>query len=190
MDDIKIIKRDLKTMLSESRYQHSINVAEECRKLAKVYLFDEDKAYLAGLTHDLAKELSNEEIKQIMVQYKLPESSFSEENIKTSHADIGAIIAREKYNLDSSICQAIKSHTLGNIPMTILEKIVFIADKIEPKRNYQDIEKIRTLAYIDIDAAIIMYIENNLKNLTIKGKKINTKTIEVLNYLKSIPKNK
>lgn len=188
MNNIEIIKRDLKTMLSETRYQHSLNVAEESQKLAKVYLYDENKAYLAGLVHDIAKEFSSKENEQIIQKYKLPESLLNEANYKVRHADIGAIIAKEKYNLNAEICLAIKSHTIGNIPMTILEKIVFLADKIEPARNYPEIEKIRTLAYIDLDAAIIMYLENNLKNLTIKKKKINTRTIEVLNYFKFLQK--
>lgn len=184
MEEINKIKEDLKNTLSEYRYNHSIRVAEEAQKLANHYNIDEKNAYVAGLIHDIAKEYSNEENKQIIEKYNLSNDLLREENKKNLHADIGSIIAKEKYKLSDEICNAVKYHTFGDINMNLLDIIIFVADKIEPGKNYEGIEEERKMAYIDIKKAMVMCIENKIKKLTSENKYISPKTYEVLKYLK------
>ena len=189
MEEISKIKEDLKNTLSEYRYNHSLRVAEEAQKLARCYNIDEQKAYLAGLVHDIAKEYSEEENKQIVEKYNLSNELLQKENKKNLHADIGFIIAKEQYKLPDEICNAIKYHTFGDVNMSLLDIIIFVADKIEPGKKYDGIEEERKLAYIDIKKSMIMCIENKIKKLTRENKYINPRTIEVLNYLKNSKKN-
>ena len=123
MFDVEKIKVDVKKAMSFKRYEHSLLVAEEAKKLAKTYQYDEDKAYITGLCHDIAKELTDEENKYFIQKYKIDDSIK-----KIIHADIGSIICKEKYGFTDEMCQAIKSHTIGNEDMTILDKIIFIAE--------------------------------------------------------------
>lgn len=185
MEEISKIKEDLKNTLSEYRYNHSLRVAEEAQKLARCYNIDEQKAYLAGLVHDIAKEYSEEENKQIVEKYNLSNELLQKENKKNLHADIGFIIAKEQYKLPDEICNAIKYHTFGDVNMSLLDIIIFVADKIEPGKNYYGIEEERKLAYVDIRKSMIMCIENKIKKLTREKKYINPRTIEVLNYFKN-----
>lgn len=189
MEEISKIKEDLKNTLSEYRYNHSLRVAEEAQKLARCYNIDEQKAYLAGLVHDIAKEYSEEENKQIVEKYNLSNELLQKENKKNLHAEIGFIIAKEQYKLPDEICNAIKYHTFGDVNMSLLDIIIFVADKIEPGKKYDGIEEERKLAYIDIKKSMIMCIENKIKKLTRENKYINPRTIEVLNYLKNSKKN-
>ena len=133
------INEDLKNSLSPKRYNHSIMVAKEAKSLAKHYHINEDKAYLAGLIHDVAKELTEEENIYWIEKGKLSKDLENKENLNIKHADIGAIIAKEKYNLDDDICNAIKYHTIGNKSMDLLAKIVYIADKIGREKNSRSI---------------------------------------------------
>lgn len=132
--EIKTIKKNLKKELSPFRYDHSIRVAKEAKKLAKHYQINENKAYLTGLIHDMAKELTEEENIEWIKKGKQSNDLQKEECKNIKHADIGAVIAKEEYNLDDDICNAIKYHTIGNKDMDMLAKIIFIADKIGRKK--------------------------------------------------------
>lgn len=180
---VEIIKNDLEKMLSEYRYLHSLRVADVARSLACIYSYDMNKAYVAGLVHDIAKEFTLEENREAVKKYSLSNDLLDKEYAKMLHADIGACIARDKYSLDDDICHAIKSHTIGDIPMSLLDKIIFVADKIEPMKSYDGIYEERKMASLDIHQATIMCILNNHKKLTRQRKKIYPKSLEVLEYL-------
>lgn len=184
MCEVEKIKNDLKQMLSEYRYLHSLRVAEEARKLADIYSCDCDKAYLVGLTHDIAKEFSADENFDIIMKYHLSMKLLEEQYHKILHAYIGAVVLREKYGFDEEACHAVACHAIGDIPMNILDKIIFVADKIEPGKEYDGIEEERRLAYLDINEALILCIENNHKKLMRKNKNIYPKSLEVLGYMK------
>ena len=104
---IEEIEKEVKEKLSPFRYDHSLRVAEEAKKLAVHYHIDEQKAYVAGILHDIAKELPEEESKQWIETYHLSKELLKEENKNIKHADIGAVIAKERYHLDDDICHAI-----------------------------------------------------------------------------------
>ena len=183
--DVEVIKKDLKSLLSEYRYLHSLRVAEVARGLACHYSCDSSRAYLIGLVHDIAKEFSMDKNLEVMQKYGLDKRLLDEDYRKILHADIGAVIAKYQYGFDDEACHAIASHAIGDIPMNIMDKIIFVADKIEPYKKYDGIEEERRVASFDIDKATIMCIENNHKKLIKEKKRIYPKSIEVLNYLKN-----
>ncbi len=184
MSDIEKIKSDLRCLLSEYRYLHSLRVAEVAKGLAARYSFDIDKAYATGLIHDIAKEFTYEENLDIIKRYHLPMSLLHNNYHKILHSDIGAIVVRERYGLDEEISHAIFCHTTGDIPMGLLDRILFVADKIEPGKQYNGIEEERRLAYTNLNDALILCIENNQKKLIKEKKNICPRSIRVLKYLK------
>ena len=182
--NINEIDTYLKENLSKKRYEHSLLVAKEAKSLAKIYHVDEEKAYLAGLIHDIAKELSEEENDYWVKKGNLADDLKKENYKKIRHADIGAIIAKEKYNLDNDICNAIKYHTIGNKNMDTLAKIIYIADKIGRKEIPKELMPIKDLVKKDLNAALIYFIEKQNKNLISKNITPHKNTEELLQTLK------
>lgn len=183
MYDIDKIKKDLKNILSDYRYEHSILVADEAKNLANHYGIDEDKAYLAGLVHDIAKEFSNEENIKWIEKGDLPKELLSDENAKIAHADIGAVFLKEKYIFDDDICSAVKYHTVGNVKMNLLDKIIFIADKIGRKDINPFIQELKERAYKNIDDAMLFFFMHQQESFDKKGKKLHPYTFELIKYL-------
>lgn len=186
MLSLEEINKDLKERLSSGRYAHSVRVALEAKKLAIHYGVDEYDAYLAGLLHDVAKEFSMDENKRWITKYNLSFEWLNESNIKVCHAEIGSFVARELYGVSECICQAIRYHSLGNKEMNMLDKIIFVADKIEEGKNYPGIEEERVLAYKNIDEALILVLKNNKKKLESMGSIFNKELYELLDYLTSL----
>lgn len=183
MVSLEKIKLDLENSLSRNRYEHSLRVAEEARKLAKCYGVDLENAYLAGLLHDIAKEYDYDLNKYWVDKYSLSTELLDSNNKKICHAEIGAVVSLELYGVNKDICQAIKYHTIGNVNMTLLDKIIFIADKIESGKDYPGIIKERELAYRNIDEALILCLQNSKKKLENDGKKFNDESEKLLNLL-------
>lgn len=187
--NINKIDTYLKENLSKKRYEHSLLVAKEAKSLAKIYHVDEEKAYLAGLIHDIAKELSEDENNYWIKKGNLADDLKKENYKKIRHADIGALIAKEKYNLDNDICNAIKYHTIGNKNMDTLAKIIYIADKIGRKEIPKELIPIKDLVKKDLNAALIYFIEKQNKNLISKNITPHKNTEELLQTLKKQNKN-
>ncbi len=174
---------DLKQKLREKRFKHSLAVADCSKDLAKIHGENIEKAYIAGLFHDFAKELSNDEsLKYLNEMKEVDEFLLKTPNL--AHGKIAAYILQKEYNLkDAEILSAISKHTFGDIDMTALDKIVYIADAIEPNRNYENCQKIRDLAYKDLDLSCIEYLKNNFVFLSQNNKKIHTKSVEMYNKM-------
>ena len=181
---IEKIKKDLKEMLSEHRYNHSIGVMNKAVELAKVYGVDEDKAALAGLTHDIAKNISDEEAFRIAEKNNIVIDNFIKANPKLIHGKIGAILAKQNYGLDEQIQKAIEFHTETTPDMDMLGKIIYVADKIDETRTYtEQLENWRNLAKEDIDEKIIQIINFNAKKLIDENRMINLIMLETRNKL-------
>lgn len=183
MYDILKIKKDLKNLVKEKRYEHSILVAEEAIQLAKYYNYDEEKAYVAGLVHDIAKEFSEEENKKWIEKYNLSKNFLLPKYEKIVHAEVGSVVVKEWYKLDNEISNAVKYHTIGNPNMTLLEKIVFISDKIGRKEKTEKIEELKKLAYEDLDKALLRYLQYQKEKLESKDKEFHPLTKELYNKL-------
>lgn len=185
MELIDKIKEDLKNTLSERRYIHSLGVMEMAVELAKIYNVDEKKAELAGLLHDNAKEMTPEELLKYVDDNNIKISEVERINTKILHGKVGADIAKKKYGVSKEIQEAIEYHTTTNPNMTTLDKIVFVADKIELNRKSAtyDIEAERELAKKDLDGAVIFIINSNITSLIQKDKLINEESIQTRNKL-------
>lgn len=185
MELIEQIKNDLKQNLSERRYEHSIGVMEMCGELAKIYNVDVDTAMLAGILHDNAKEMSPEELIKYIDSNNINITEVERINTKVLHGKVGADIAKKKYGVSKQVQQAIEYHTTTNPNMTTLDKIVYVSDKIEltRKSDTYDIEEERKLAKTDLDSAVILIINSNIKSLIEKDKLISPESIETRNKL-------
>ena len=173
----------LKKNLSEYRYNHTLGVAETAKKLAGIYNCDSEKAYLAGLLHDCAKEISLDEMKKIVDRNKAQCDEMTLSSSALLHSIAGAYLAKEKYNIDDEIFDAILYHTTGKEDMSLLTKIIYIADYIEPMRAFLGVEEVRNLAFSDIDEAIIKSCSNIIIHTVNKGEAIHPNTINARNYL-------
>ena len=175
----------LKKDTGEDRFIHSIGVMETSVELAKVYGVDEEKAALAGLLHDCAKFLDKRNLLKMAIDFDIILDNVMKYNNKLIHGPLGKEIARKFYFVtNEEILQAIKYHTTGKENMNLLEKIVFIADYIEPNRKFVGVEEIKQLAFVDLNDSIIRAIDNTIKYLIDGGDLIHLDTVKARNYLK------
>lgn len=182
MYNIEKIKEKLIEDIGEKRYKHSLRVAQLAQNLAQIYDLDEEKAYMAGLIHDCAKY--NEE--KYIEKLNIDTSSYKITSLKDPvlHSFLGAEVANKVYNIsDKDILDAIKYHTTGKKSMTSLEKIIFIADAIEPKRDFEGIDNIRDASRKDLDKTMLMLLDSNIIFLISKKASINPLSFEARNYL-------
>lgn len=176
----------LKKNLDDERYEHSIGVAQTAVELAKKFGLNEDKAYLAGLLHDCAKCYPKEESIKI-IQDNLSVEECELINPKTFHAPVGAYVARNVFGItDEEILSAIRWHTIGKLNMTVFEKVIFVADKIEPNTRPQEyIDKIKPRLNEEngLDKALLECYKGTIKSLVDRDLKICVSTIEIYNEL-------
>lgn len=155
--------------LSRYRLIHTINVAIEAVKYAVIYNGDPDKALIAGVLHDCAKEYPDDQQRTLCLAFADP--SFDIEQLW--HAPAGALIAMQQFGIkDEEIISAIKFHTTGHPGMTVTEKAVYLADKIEPARTYADLKEVRKVAMEDLDEAVRMSIGVFIEKSKRKGRLI------------------
>ncbi len=138
MENIEKIKEDLKQILSEKRYIHSIGAMEKAIELAKTYGEDEEKSALTALTHDIAKEMTIEEYYKYAEENNIKLSKDDKMCTSVLHGIIGADIVKKKYGFTDEMCRAIYYHTTGITNMTTFEKIIFLADKVEERTRPKD----------------------------------------------------
>ena len=179
-----ICRKKLKESLSSKRYLHSLAVSNTAACLAMRYGMNCQKAYLAGLLHDCAKGYTGEELLKKASHTNMEISGIERDNPDLLHSKVGSIVAREEYGIeDEDILGAICFHTTGKPGMTMLEKIVFTADYIEPnRRGLPAIESIRQKAFIDIDGAVADICENTLSYLKSSPKAIDPLTLQTYEY--------
>ena len=185
MCTIEQIKKDLKNNLSDFRYEHSVLVAKEAKKLARNYHLDEEKAYIAGLVHDIAKEFTYEENVKWVEKYHLSRELLLPKFKKIIHADIGAVVVKEWYSLDEEVCNAVRYHTIGHVPMSELDKIVFVADKIARKGSDPILEEEKRLAYQDIDKALLLCLTILKDKLESNGNEMHPSSFALLQSLRN-----
>ena len=191
---MKKIKKYLKKHLTKDRYQHTLGVAYTAAALAMKYNMDitnanlVKRAYLAGLLHDCAKCMSDEKKLHICDKNHLSYSSIEAEHPYLLHGKVGAHIAKKKFGIkDEDILQAITWHTTGRPNMSLLEKIIFIADYIEPSRKpVKELDRIRKLAFEDIDKTMERILSNTLKYLDGKNAPVDTMTVTTYESYKRI----
>ena len=179
------IKKNIKKELEKERYQHTLSVAYTASCLAMRWDADMDSAYIAGLLHDCAKNIPEEERIKLCGKWGLPVNDSERKNPTLLHAKMGAYLAREKYDIrDPEVLSAIEYHTTGRPDMSMLEKIIFVADYIEPYRTKaENLDIIRKEAFTDIDRAVLRISGDTYRYLLYKSPdNIDPMTEEVFNW--------
>jgi predicted HD superfamily hydrolase involved in NAD metabolism len=177
-----ILYKHVKKLLPPKRYEHTLGVVEVAIKLANKYGASVEKVEIAALLHDLAKYMSIDELHSYIECEQTLEyyGKFSE----LLHGFAGSNYAKQKLGVvDTDILNAIKYHTVGRRNMTLIEKLIYIADAIEPLRNYPSVDEIRNKVENNLDEAILFEINNKLIHLINLGVVIHPNTIEMRNWL-------
>ena len=186
-ENIDLIKADLKEKLPKKRYEHTLGVAYTAASLAMCYGEDILKAELAGILHDIAKAKKSFELKDDMKGYIDPYTDgdyvalIADKAPQILHAIYAPYLAKKDYKIeDKDILSAIRWHTTGKKDMTMLEKIVFVADYIEPNRKkLPDLDRIRTLSFHDISEAVKVIAKSTIEYLGSQGMYIDKFTYEL-----------
>lgn len=193
MDLFLKYEAELKTALitNERRFWHSISVALTAVNLADVYGANKDECLVSGLLHDYCKALTLDELLSWCKEYNVELTEEDKLSDGCIHGFLAAKVCKDKYNINDNIYDAIYYHTCGRPNMTILEKIIYMSDFIEPLRRFRDkIEDVRKLTYTNIDAAIVIATEMSLDFLKRKDKYIHSNTIKTHEYYKNLIENK
>lgn len=161
--DIEWMKEKLKEMLDGERYIHSVGVMETAVKLAEKYGEDVEKARVAGLLHDCAKGFSDEELVKMAYKYGIFVDEVLLKVPFLLHGPVGAYLAQELFGVtDEEIKRAIALHTTGDVNMSLLDKIIFLADYIEPNRDFEGVEELRELSWKDLDLAVLRAYDSTI----------------------------
>lgn len=174
----------LKNNLKEGRLKHSFGVRDTAEILAKKYGSDPCKARIAGLIHDCAKQMDKNKILDICVQdgYKLDYIAYKNPGIM--HGAAGAIIAKKVMEVrDEDILNAITYHTTGRKGMSLLEKIIYLADYIEPSRNFPGVDKLRKTVNEDLNKGLLLSFNSTIELVISRGDLIHLNTIDARNYI-------
>lgn len=164
--EIRIIKEKLQQKLSAKRYCHCLGVQQTAVELAERFGADTHKAGLAGLLHDCARDMSNDHLLKRAEEFGIVVGSLERSSPVLLHAPVGAQLARIEYGVrDEEILQAITLHTTGGPNMSLLDKIIFLADYIEPDRCFPGVEELRKLAYTDLDQAVLAAFDQTICHL-------------------------
>ncbi len=186
MLSIETMQEKLQSALSVKRYIHTMGVSEEAVKLAEIYgtPVDCEKAKVAGLLHDCAKDYPKELRMRFCKEYKVKTDEIMEQQPDLLHPFLGAEVAKREYQIqDEEILNAIRYHTTGRANMTLLEKIVFIADYIEPHREkFEGLEEARRLAYLDLDLAMKFILEQTIAFVKQRGRLLHPLSLEAFDY--------
>lgn len=186
--DERIIKIQhvLKKELDDNRYQHTLGVMYTAASMAMRYDVDVLKALYAGLLHDCAKCIPNDKKLHLCGKYGFTVSDIERENPSLLHAKLGACLAHEKYGVtDKEIIHAIESHTTGCPAMTMLEKIIYIADYIEPgRRELPNMADVRRLAFQNIDECLYRILKDSLVYLNSRKIAVDPMTQKTYDYYK------
>lgn len=178
------ILKYLRENLKDSRYKHTLGVVETAKALAKINNVEESKAELASLIHDSAKNMHIDSMKKILEENSQEIDDIEEKAPQLLHGKVGALIGKNIMGIeDEEVLSAAAYHTTGKKDMTLLEKIIYIADYIEPNRVYPGVEELRQLAFEDLDKGVIGGIDNTIKYILKQGGLIHPNTIEARNYL-------
>lgn len=175
--DIEIIQSELKEILSTKRYRHSVGVMERAEELANIYNVDINAAKLVGIAHDIAKEMTSEEVFKYANNNKIVFDDIEKKQPSLLHSKIGADICKKKYNFTESMQEAIIYHTTGSENMDMLAKIIFIADATEKNRNFENLEYLVTLSNSNIDEAIVYYLDATIKGVINKKQLIHPNSV-------------
>lgn len=182
MNDYTFYIDILKERLSPYRLHHSLEVAKSAKYLAEKYGYDAEKAYLAGLLHDITKEADAEETFAFAEKYALCMTQLEKDNKKLWHAITGAGYIKNELEIeDDEIITAVRYHTTGRAGMSLAEKILFTADFISSDRSYNGVESMRQKAEISLETAMLEGLEFTITELIEKHAPVHPDTLDAYN---------
>jgi len=170
--------------LKHKRIPHVLGTEQEAVRLAERYGADVEKARVAALLHDCTKKLTMEEQLALCEQYGIELDDLEQRALKLLHSKTGAAIARDVFGVDDEIYRAIFYHTTGRANMTLLEKIIYLADYIEPTRDFPGVEELRKTCYEDLDRGLLMGLEMTIEEMHDMGNPVHHATLEARDALK------
>lgn len=183
MFDRKYLTDLMQNRLSRNRFEHSLQVAQVAAEMAAHYGLDEDKAYITGLLHDYAKGISGEDLARIAGDNGLIEDEADLEIPDLLHAPVGAWLLRYELGIDDEeMLRAIAYHTTGALAMSELDKIIYLADMIEPGRDYPGLERLKCVAGRDLDQGMLLGAESTIRYCLEQRRILHPRTIAVRNY--------
>ena len=171
-------------LLKPSRVAHVVGCESEAVKLAMKWGEDPENAAEAAILHDITKKLSLSEQLILCDKYDIINDTVEEHNVKLLHAKTGAAMAKELFNISNEVYEAIRWHTTGKTDMTLLEKIIYMADYIEPNRDFEGVERLRELAYENLDAAMALGLKMSLEDIRSYGQEPYIASIEAYEWYK------
>ena len=175
----------LRSMLDEKRFLHSMGVAELAKDTARRFGADENKAYIAGVLHDCAKNILEQDARRLCGHYGILLNEVEEKNPALIHAPLGAFVARDEFKIaDEQILDAIRYHTVGRKKMSKLEKIIYVADMAEPSRDFQGVLDIRQKLSHNLDDAVLAALKFSIEFNIKRDKLIHPGTIDAWNDIK------
>lgn len=185
-DSLRKLRKKMEKAQDSRRFEHTLGVEFTSAALAMRYGASVIKAQTAGLLHDCAKCLTDKERVSICKKNNIPMSELERSNPFLLHAKVGAWLAKKRYGIsDQDILNAIQNHTTGRPGMSLLEKIVFIADYMEPGRNHApNLDEVRRLAFDDLDRTMLKILNDTLEYLDSKNGDVDPMTRKTLEYYK------
>ena len=171
------------SFLKPKRMPHVLGTEHEAAVLARRYGADVTSARIAALLHDCTKKLSMEEQLALCEQYGIALDELERKNLKLLHAKTGAAIARDLFGVSDEIYWAIYWHTTGKADMTKLEKVIYLADYIEPSRDFPGVEKLRRAVHTDLEHGLLMALEDSIEEMRQRGNPVHPNTVEARDYL-------
>ncbi len=182
--NLKDLKELLRDKLDEYRLNHSLCVADEAVRLAEKYGFDKDKAYLAGLLHDITKNRSANEHLKILDSFDIILSDIEKKSPQLWHAITGAGFVNNILKIeDSDIIDAIRYHTTAKADMSLLSKIIYVADFTSSDRSYPDVQVMRDLSNVSLESAMEYALKYTIDDLSSKNRTIHPDTLDAYNFL-------
>ena len=185
--DMKAYQKKIKHEMDDGRYQHTLGVMYTCAALAMRYEYDIQKAQLASLLHDCAKCIPNRKKLKLCEKHNIQITEVEKRNPFLLHAKLGAFLAMHQYGItDKEVVSAILNHTTGKPNMSLLDKIVYVADYIEPRRNKApNLTEVRKLAFLNLDDALYRILSDTLEYLDEGSGEIDEMTLKAYNYYKT-----
>ncbi len=182
--DLSWLRRMTAPYLSADRVAHVAGVESTAVRLAAHWGEDPDRAAVAGILHDITKALKREKQLKLCEKYGIMLDNAERENPALLHARTGAELARELFGVSDAVYDAIRWHTTGKPDMTVLEKIIYLADYTEPTRNFSGVEELRALCLEDLDRAMALGLKMSIEDLRERGKPIFHDTMDAYNWYK------
>lgn len=179
---IEKYKNIIKKMMSEKRYLHSVSVSSVAAKLAKKYNFDEEKAAIAGILHDVTKEMPDEFHLELFKKHNAKLDEIEKRSKKLWHSISGSIYIKENLHInDEEILNAVKYHTTARKDMTLIEKIIFLSDFLAEDRKYKNSESMRKSAFDDLDGTVIYGLKLQMESFLLKDLLLSKNIFEAYN---------